>query len=118
MEQDRPIETPSIQPSHDSSNNSPHGLSKIFLNEQGLRAGWRLLLYFVMMVGFFLGLKILFMQFYRSPPGKFSFESLLYSEMIGFISAFGAAVLMSFLTHRPGCRNGLPVRTASGKRFC
>ena len=117
MEQDRPIETPSIQPSHDSSNNSPHGLSKIFLNEQGLRAGWRLLLYVVIMVVFFLGLKMLLMQFYRSTPGKFSFESLLYSEMIGFISAFGAAVLMSFLEHRPVGAYGLPVRQAFGKLF-
>src|ERR1700681_1986406 len=117
MEQERPIETPSIQPSHDSSNNSPHGLSKIFLNEQGLRAGWRLLLYVVIMVVFFLGLKMLLMQFYRSTPGKFSFESLLYSEMIGFISAFGAAVLMSFLEHRPVGAYGLPVRQAFGKFF-
>src|SRR6202165_886592 len=117
MEQDRPIETPSIQPSHDSSNNSPHGLSKIFFNEQGLRAGWRLLLYFVIMVGFFLGLKMLLMQFYRSTPGKFSFEALLYSEMIGFISAFGAAVAMSFLEHRLVVAYGLPVRQAFGRLF-
>ena len=117
MEQDRPTDTPSTQPSRDTSSNSSHRLSKIFLNEQGLRAGWRLLLYVVIMVGFFLGLKMLLMQFYRSTPGKFSFESLLYSEMIGFISAFGAAVVMSFLEHRPVGAYGLPVRQAFGKLF-
>ncbi len=60
---------------------------------------------------------MLLMQFYRPTPDKFSFESLLFSEMIGFISAFGAAVVMSFLEHRPvGCY-GLPVQQAFGKLF-
>src|SRR6202051_3824123 len=117
MEQDRPIDTSSTQPSRDASNNSSHGLSKIFLNGQGLRAGWRLLLYIVIMVVFFLGLKMLLMQFYRSAPGKFSFEGLLYSEMIGFISVFGAAVVMSFLEHGPVGSYGFPVHQAFGKFF-
>src|ERR1700738_1339235 len=117
MEQDTPTDTPSTQPSRDTSSNSSLGLSKILLNEQGLRAGWRLPLYVVIMVGFFLGLKMLLMHFYRSTPGKFSFESLLYSEMIGFISAFGAAVAMSFLEHRLVGAYGLPVRQAFGKLF-
>src|SRR4030081_1390087 len=96
MEQDRPIDTPSTQSSRDTSSNSSHRLSKIFFNEQGLRAGWRLLLYFVICVMFFLGLKMLLMQFYRSTPGKFSFEALLYSEMIGFISAFVETMLIRY----------------------
>ncbi len=118
MEQDRPVETPSTQPfrRHVQQLLSKR-LSKIFSNTQGLRAGWRLLLYVVIMVVFFLGLKMLLMQFYRSTPGKFSFESLLYSEMIGFISAFGAAVVMSFIEHRPVGSYGLPVHQAFGKLF-
>ena len=114
MEQDRPAETPPTQEPRDTSS---RGLNKIFSDTEGLRAGWRLLLYVVITVVFFLGLKMLLMQFYRSTPGKFSFESLLFSEMIGFISAFGAAVVMSFLEHRPvGCY-GLPVHQAFGKLF-
>src|ERR1700736_1268702 len=117
MEQERPEETPPTQEFRDTSNASAKGLSKLFLNSEGLRAGWRLLLYFVMMAGFFLGLKMLLLQFHRSTPGKFSFESLLFSEMTGFISVFGAAVVMSFLEHRPvGCY-GLPVQQAFGKLF-
>jgi uncharacterized protein len=117
MEQERSEETPSIQPPRDASSTSSNELSKIFSNAQGLRAGWRLLLYVVITAGFFLGLKLLLMQFYRSTPGKFSFESILFSEMIGFISAFGAAVVMSFLEHRPvGCY-GLAVQQAFGKLF-
>src|ERR1700730_5979996 len=114
MEQERPIETPPTQEFRDTSSG---GLHKIFSNAQGLRAGWRLLLYVVITAGFFLGLKLLLMQFYRSTTGKFSFESILFSEMIGFISAFGAAVVLSFLEHRPvGCY-GLPVQQAFGKLF-
>jgi membrane protease YdiL (CAAX protease family) len=117
MEQERPVETPPTQESRDTSNNSSKGLNKIFTNAEGLRAGWRLLLYLVITAGFFLSLKMVLVQFYRPTPGKFSFESTLFSEMIGFISAFGAAVVMSFLEHRPvGCY-GLPVQQAFGKLF-
>ena len=117
VEQDRPIETPPTQEFTDTSNNSSKGLNQIFSNAEGLRAGWRLLLYMVITAGFFLGLKLLLMQFYRPTPDKFSFESLLYSEVIGFISAFGAAVVMSFLEHRPVGVYGLPVQQAFGKLF-
>src|SRR6202166_4689168 len=117
MEQERPEETPSTQPPRDASSTSSNELTKIFSNVQGLRAGWRLLLYVVITAGFFLGLKLLLMQFYRPTPDKFSFESLLCSEVIGFISAFGAAVVMSFLEHRPVGVYGLPVRQAFGKLF-
>src|ERR1700730_5921367 len=117
MEQERSEKTPSIQPHRDASSTSSNELSKIFSNAEGLRAGWRLLLYVVITAALFLGLKMLLMQFYRPTPDKFSFEGTLFSEMIGFISAFGAAVAMSFLEHRPvGCY-GLPVQQAFGKFF-
>jgi membrane protease YdiL (CAAX protease family) len=118
MEQERPSETTPTQELRETSNTSSQGLHKIFSNAEGLRAGWRLLLYVVITAVFFLGLKMLLMQFHRATPGKFSFDSLLYSELIGFISAFGAAVVMSFLEHRQvGCY-GLAVQQAFGKLFC
>lgn len=117
MEQDSPIETPPSTEIRHIPGARSSGLNKIFSNAEGLRAGWRLLLYMAIMAGFFLGLKMLLTQFYRPTAGKFSFESLLFSEMIGFISVFGAAVAMSFLEHRPvGCY-GLPVQQAFGKLF-
>jgi hypothetical protein len=117
MEQDRPIETPPTTEIRHISGVGSNGLNKIFSNPEGLRAGWRLLLYMAIVAGFFLGLKMVLMQFYRPTAGKFSFESLLFSEMIGFISVFGAAVAMSFLEHRPvGCY-GLPIQQAFGKLF-
>jgi uncharacterized protein len=117
MEQEKPVETPPTQEFRDIPHNSSKGLNQIFANAEGLRAGWRLLLYVVITAALFLGLKMLLMQFYRPTPDKFSFESTLFSEMIGFISAFGAAGAMSFLENRPvGCY-GLPVQQAFGKFF-
>src|ERR1700692_3936777 len=104
MEQEKPIETPPTQEFRDTSRNSSKGLNQIFANAEGLRAGWRLLLYVVITAALFLGLKMLLMQFYRPTPDKFSFERTLFSEMIGFISAFGAAGMMFFFEHRAvGC---------------
>lgn len=117
MEQENPVVPPSTPPTRDTPSPSSNGVSEIFSNAQGLRPGWRLLLYVALTSGFFLGLKLLLMQFWQSSPGKFSFEGLLYSEMIGFISAFGAAVLMSFLEDRPVGSYGLPVQQAFGKFF-
>src|ERR1700719_435286 len=117
MEQQRPLETPPKQEFRDSSCTFSHQLSKMFFNAEDMRAGWRLPLYMVIVVGLLLGLKMLWAQFHRSTPGTFSFESLLFSEMIGFISAFGAAVVMSFIEHRPVGGYGLPVQQAFGKLF-
>ncbi len=92
-------------------------IGQIFLNADGLRAGWRLLLYVALVAGLFLGLKTLSMQFRKSTPGIFSLGNLFLSEVIGFVSAFGAAAVMSFLEHRPVGLYGLPVHQAFGKLF-
>src|ERR1700730_360903 len=115
MEIDKPAATSPAPAFHDAP--SSGSAAKIFLNAEGLRAGWRLLLYVAFVVGFFLGLKMLSMQFWKSTPGVFSLRNLFLAEVIGFVSAFGAAVLMSFIEHRPIGLYGLPVRGAFGKLF-
>jgi len=92
-------------------------LVRIFLNSQGLRAGWRLLLYVIFLVALFFCLKMLAVQLWKSTPGVFSIGNLFLAEVIGFASAFGAAVLMSLIEHRPIGLYGLPVRGAFGKLF-
>ena len=89
----------------------------IFLNVDGLRAGWRFLLYVVFLAAIFLCLKTMALQVWKSTPGVFSLPHLFLSEVIGFVSAFGAAVLMSWIEHRPVGLYGLPVRCAFGKLF-
>jgi membrane protease YdiL (CAAX protease family) len=115
MEHETSVAKPPTQPFRDSTSS---GFSrKIFLNAEGLRAGWRLLLYFVLVVAFFLGLRVLLAQFWKPTPGTFSTGSLFLMEVIGFASAFGAAVVMSFIERRPIGAYGLPVRSAFGKLF-
>jgi membrane protease YdiL (CAAX protease family) len=92
-------------------------LVRIFLNPQGLRAGWRLVLYVIFFVALFLCLKMLAMQLWKSTPGVFSMGNLFLAEVIGFASAFGAAVLMSLIERRSIGLYGLPVRGAFGKLF-
>jgi uncharacterized protein len=116
MENERSTVTPPTHPFHDPSS-TPSVAEKLFLNTEGLRAGWRLLLYVALAGGFFLGLNTVLMQLSKSTLGTFSYEHLLFFEMIAFVSTFGAAVVMSFLEHRPvGCY-GLPVQQAFGKLF-
>jgi uncharacterized protein len=107
--------TPPVQPLRDPSASGLTG--KIFLNETGLRAGWRLFLYLAIAAGFFLGLRMLLMQFWNSTLGAFSIGNLFLTEVIGFVSVFGAAVLMSFLERRPIGMFGLPANLAFGKLF-
>ena len=87
----------------------------VFQDADGLRAGWRLLLYVTLAVGFFLGLRILLAPFWKAPPDTFSNQFL--TEVIGFTSAFSAAVLMSFLERRPVGAYGLAADSAFGKLF-
>jgi membrane protease YdiL (CAAX protease family) len=112
------FETPATTPPPPPANIPDRGLvHKAFLNSEGLRAGWRFLIYMALMIAFFLGLKVLLSQFWKSTPGTFSFTSLFLAEVLGFAAAFGAAVVMSFIEHRSIGDYGLPVHGAFGKLF-
>ncbi len=105
-------------PSPPLGNTPDNGVArKVFLNSEGLRAGWRFLIYTALLVIFFFGLKVLLSQVWKSTPGTFSIASLFLAEVVGFAAAFGAAVVMSFIEHRPIGAYGLPVRGAFGKLF-
>lgn len=110
--------TSAIAPPPSSGNTPERGvLHKVFLNSEGLRVGWRLLIYLALLITFFLGVRFLLSQFWKSTPGTFSFPSLFLGEVLGFAAAFGAAVAMSFIERRPIGAYGLPVRGAFGKLF-
>jgi membrane protease YdiL (CAAX protease family) len=93
------------------------GITAVFLNADGLRAGWRLLLYAAIVAGFATCLSMLWMFLLKTGHGKFSITNLFLAEVVGFVAAFGAAVVMSFLEHRPIGAYGLPVSIAFGKLF-
>ena len=92
-------------------------VSTIFLNEKGLRAGWRLLIYavFVAAIGFSGGMVL--RHFVPPARGVFSPGYLFAGEVFSFVVVFGAALIMSLIEHRPPGIYGLPASSAFGKLF-
>ena len=70
-------------------------LSKIFLNEKGVRGVWRLLIYttFVAAIGF--GGSIILQLLRGLPRGVFYLDSWFPYEAFGFTVIFGAALIMA-----------------------
>jgi hypothetical protein len=96
---------------------SPGLPEKIFLNEEGLRAGWSLLIYaaFWVMLEFAGGMIV--GQFIGPGIDSFSAQNVLIEEILSFAAAYGAALLMARLEKRPVGVYGLPVRGAFGRLF-
>jgi len=96
----------------------PEGLvSRIFLGSDGLRVGWRLLLYvaFWLMMEYAIGVLVLLAGGLRVNPD--SPPSVILEELRSFLSAYAAAVLMARLERRPAGVYGLPLRQAFGGLF-
>jgi CAAX protease family protein len=96
----------------------PEGiLGKIFLNDKGLRGGWRLLIYaaFVAALGF--GGGIVLRQFIHPTRGVFSIGYSFTYEVFSFMVVLGAALIMSQIEGRSPGVYGLPLRGAFGKLF-
>ncbi len=92
-------------------------LARIFLNEEGLRAGWRLLLYAALWLTLeFVG-KILAFQIAVSNLSPLSPQSVSLGDFVEFASAYAAALLMARLERRPVGAYGLQMREAFGKSF-
>lgn len=89
----------------------------LFHNEHGLRSGWRLLIYLLIVLGggaiITLGVRA-FLVRTRGVPSPFA---MLMEEVIGFALVFGAALIMSRLEKRPVGEYGLPMSEALGGKF-
>jgi len=95
----------------------PTGPSPLFFNERGLRSGWRLLVYLliVMCSGMLIGLIVWSMSV--PTRGLPSMYSMLVQEGIGFGLIYGAALIMARMEMRPVGTYGLPVTEAFGRKF-
>ncbi len=97
----------------------PPSPTSLFHNEHGLRAGWRLLVYLLLVLGggviVMLGLR-LFLTPKRGVPTAMI---LLSQEVVGFALVYGAALVMSRLERRSVGAYGLPsAGTPSGAWRC
>ena len=96
----------------------PEGiLNKIFLNEKGLRAGWRLLIYAAFVAALFFGASVVLRQYVRPSRGVFSPGYLFMQEAFSFVAIFAAALIMARIERRSVGEYGLPLRGAFGKLF-
>ena len=88
-------------------------LLKVFLGPSGLRAGWRLLLFIliVAIVGFLLGSMV------RGAAHGLAPRSFILGEGIGFLSLVLAGAVMARIERRSFADYGLPLRGALGARF-
>ncbi len=92
-------------------------LEKVFLNDEGLRAGFRLLLYGLFWITFSYALQFAAVGFFGFPADPFSPRSFLWQELLSFMAAIGAALLMAKLEGRPMGLYGLPWSRGFGKLF-
>jgi hypothetical protein len=100
-------------------------LKPIFVGPNGLRAGWRLLMFLAL---FAFCLEVSFSSRAGGPQGlqeKYRSQSHITitplvmgeSEAITLLFLFGAALIMAKLEHRKFSEYGLPLRKALGKDF-
>jgi len=96
----------------------PEGLpGKIFLNEEGLRSGWRLLLFAALwlLIEFLSETFVLQVMGLKIDPH--SPQSVALTDLLSFASAYTAALSMARLERRPPGVYGLPLRQAFGRSF-
>jgi membrane protease YdiL (CAAX protease family) len=92
-------------------------LNKIFLNDKGVRGGWRLLIYAALVAGLGFGGGIVLQQFIHPTRGVFSPGYSFAYEVFSFTVVFGAALIMAQIEGRSVGVYGLPLRGAFGKLF-
>ncbi len=89
-----------------------------FRGPYGLRAGWRLLIFLIIVVAMFVAAAFLLQPRLRTLLGTdFSAPGVIVGELISFSIVLFAAFLMSRLEHRRFAAYGLPVRGFLGKNF-
>jgi membrane protease YdiL (CAAX protease family) len=92
-------------------------LGKIFLNDHGLRAGWRLLIYAALVAVLATGSMVVVRLFVQPVRGAFSPSLLIIQESLLFVVIFGSALIMSRIEKRQPGAYGLPATQAFGKFF-
>jgi CAAX protease family protein len=108
-----PDSTPAAPPAIPEKSSA---IRQVFKGPEGIRAGWRFLMYMVMFVA--IGFALMFIVQHSSPPTRApALWSMLISEFLGFVAAVIPAVVMGRIERRSFGDYGLPLRSAFGKLF-
>ncbi len=92
-------------------------LKWVFYGREGLRSGWRLALYILILVVVWRALRWLVLAVWKYPFALMTPATLLGGECMAFLTVLSGALLMSRLEKRPPGVYGLPAREAFGKLF-
>jgi uncharacterized protein len=95
----------------------PAPRTNIFRNEHGLRAGWRLLIYLVIVIGISMAITVAMRRLGGTPRGTPTVSVGITQELVGFGLVFGAAIFMSWLEKRRIGEYGLPAAELFGGKF-
>ena len=92
---------------------------KCFVGPTGIRAGWRLAIYLLILTALFTGLNLLARAFHHTGPNPSSFEpsSLLSNEVVSFSVVLFASWVMSRIERRRIADYGLPLRRVFRSQF-
>jgi membrane protease YdiL (CAAX protease family) len=92
-------------------------ITKLFVGPHGMRAGWRLLAYGLLIALGGALITAVVIKFFGVPRGVPGFWPSMLQEVLGFALAFGAAGIMALIEHRKIGEYGLPASDAFGKKF-
>lgn len=115
MTDERPVpESNQEQPPMDRMEAS---VTNAFVGPNGVRAGWRLLIYIVMVVVVGAIVSMAIVKFTGRPRGTPGPVALMGQEVLGFAIVFSAAWIMSLIERRPLGVYGLPASELFGRKF-
>ena len=115
------IETP--QPASENQASFPlqvprSPLNTIFHNDRGLRAGWRIAMYILMVLIFSTAINLVLGKIFHLPKTNTPAPwQIFLQECLLFILVFLPACFMAWLEHRSAGEYGLPFQALFGTRF-
>jgi len=89
----------------------------VLFNDRGFRAGWRLILYILLITLAFTLLAFAAKKLGAPTRGVPPPQAVLVQELLAFAVVFGCALIMSRIEHRSPGEYGLPIAEAFGKKF-
>jgi len=120
------VENPSLHSSQTSEFSQqlsavfpPPRRNPLLFNDRGLRSGWRLLIYILLVAALGASVSFALRKIYPRPrtPGGPTPAIMLQQEALSFALIFGCALIMSKIEKRSPGAYGLPVAEAFGKKF-
>ena len=76
------------------------GLKWIFIGPERLRAGWSVLIFFALLIGFMTGLGFLFASLHLISRGAFTPRTAIFSELFQLLALIAAAAILALIERR------------------